>query len=142
LSTQNFFDHFNLEAAAAIKKATAYARQYKHSHISPEHLLLGILDSAGPETQTVLRRGRASAQQMTELVKHHLRIGENEIPDGELNFGERSKRVIEAARLECARVTAEKVEPKHILYGLSKVTNTVAAAVLGAVDLKGDDMFH
>ena len=142
MSTQSFFDLFNAEASSAVLKATEYARKYKHSHISPEHLLLGILESAGEETQKVIRRGRATSQQMIELVKHHLRIGELEIPDGQLNFSERGKRVIEAARQECTRTQSEKVEPKHILFGLSKVPNTVAAAVLGAVDLKEDELFH
>jgi ATP-dependent Clp protease ATP-binding subunit ClpC len=142
LSTQqNLNNHFSPEGNAVLEQARKSARQYRHSHITPEHLLLGILAAGEAETMKVIKRGRATPQQMAELVKHHLRAGEND-PAEELNFSERGKRVLEAARVESVRVQSEKIAPAHILLGLSRVPNTVAAAVLGAVDLKGDDMFR
>ncbi|HLX59740.1 MAG TPA: Clp protease N-terminal domain-containing protein [Planctomycetota bacterium] len=134
-------DQFSPEGAAVIERARASAKKYRHSHISPEHLLLGIVEAGGDTALKIIKRGRATPAQIAELVRHHLREGEYDIPADQLGFSERGKRVLDAARQECARLQAPKVEPRHILLGLSKVPNTVAAAVLGAVDLKGEDAF-
>ncbi len=141
LAVQNLSDQFTPEGAAVIERAKEHARKYKHSHISPEHLLLSIVEVGGPEALKILQRGRATPAQVTLLIQHHLREGDNNIPADQLNFSERGKRVLEAARLESVRVQSPHIEPRHILLGLSKVHNTVAAAVLGAVDLKGDEAF-
>ncbi len=131
---------YSPDGIAVLERAREHSRKYRHSHISPEHLLLGVIDAGGAESTKILRRGRATPDQMRELVRHHLREGENDIPADQLNFSERGKRVLEAARQESIRLQT-KIEPRHILLGLSKVPNTVAAAVLGAVDLKGDEAF-
>lgn len=141
LAAQNSNEQFSPESEAVIERAKAHARKYRHSHISPEHLLLSVVEVGGREALSILQRGRATPAQIVLLIQHHLREGENDIPIDQLSFSERGKRVLEAARQESLRVQAPKIEPKHILLGLSKVHNTVAAAVLGAVDLKGDEAF-
>lgn len=141
MAAKTISDNFTPEGVAVIDRAKEYARKYRHSHISPEHLLLSIVEAGGTEALKIIQRGRATPDQMVQLIKHHLREGENDIPAEQLNFSERGKRVLEAARLESVRLQAPKIEPRHILLGLSKVHNTVAAAVLGAVDLKGDEAF-
>lgn len=141
MAVQSMTDHFSPEGAAVIQRAKEHARKYRHSHISPEHLLLSIVETGGVEALKIIQRGRATPAQMVLLIQHHLREGENDIPIEQLNFSERGKRVLEAARQESVRVQASTIEPRHILLGLSKVHNTVAAAVLGAVDLKGDEAF-
>ena len=141
MAAQFASDSFTPEGAAVIERAKEHARKYRHSHISPEHLLLSIVEVGGTEALKIVQRGRATPAQMVLLIQHHLREGENDIPIEQLNFSERGKRVLEAARQESLRVQAPKIEPRHMLLGLSKVQNTVAAAVLGAVDLKGDEAF-
>jgi len=141
LAAQIVNEHYSPEGVAVIERAKEHARTYRHSHISPEHLLLSIVEVGGTEALKIIQRGRATPAQMVLLIQHHLREGENDIAIEQLNFSERAKRVMEAARQESARTQSEKIEPRHILFGLSKVHNTVAAAVLGAVDLKGDEAF-
>jgi ATP-dependent Clp protease ATP-binding subunit ClpA len=134
-------DSFSQDGVAVIESAKAHAHKYHHSHISPEHMLLGVVEAGGPEALKIIKRGRATPDQVVQLVRHHLREGEHDIPADKLTFSERGKRVLEAARQASARAKAPKVDARHILLGLSTIPHTVAAAVLGAIDLKGEDAF-
>lgn len=126
---------------AALAAARKLCRHYRHAYITPEHILLGLLEAGGPDAMRIVKRSKATPAQMKKLVEHHLRAGDNDVLEERLNFSERAKRVLEAARVESVKQQAEQIEPRHVLHGLGKVPNTVAAAVLGAVDLKGDDIF-
>ena len=141
MSEQNNSDNYSEESIAVLAQARQLSKHYRHAYITPEHVLLGILEKGGDDALKIVKRGKATTAQMTKLVEHHLREGENDIPLHVLNYSERAKRVLDAARAESARQNAPAIAPRHLLAGLSKVPNTVAAAVLGAVDLKGDDIF-
>ncbi len=133
-------DRFTPEVREVIAAAKISVMQYKHTHITPEHILLGILAGNYSDLQTVLKSGSASVQQITDLVKHHLRPGEEAIPEKLLNFSERAKRVIEAARQEAQRARSEKIGVGHLLLGLTQVSNTVCGAVLRAVEVNTDSV--
>lgn len=139
MSDENHND--SAETTAVLALARKLSRHYRHAYITPEHLLLAVIDAGGTEAQKIIKRGKATPAQMRKLVEHHLREGENDVPEEQLTYSERAKRVIEAARQERAKQQSPYLEPRHILQGLGKVQNSVAAAVLGAVDLKGDDIF-
>ena len=141
MTGENHSETQSAETIAVLALARKLCRHYRHAYITPEHLLLGVIDAGGADALKIVKRGKATPAQMRKLVEHHLREGEHDVPEEQLNFSERAKRVLEAARLECARQQAAQLEPRHLLQGLGKIPNTVAAAVLGAVDLKGEDIF-
>jgi len=131
-------DRFTPTLRETIDRAKQSVLKYKHTHITPEHLLLGLIAISDPEVLRGLKIATAKPEQIRILVEHHLRVGDAAIPEDQLGFSERAKRVIETAREESVRTHKQQIGPEHLLIGLTAVRNTVAAAVLAAVDLKTD----
>lgn len=119
-------------------KAKELVIEFKHTHITPEHLLLVLLADGGRRIETVLSRAQATRDQIRALVLHHLRPGEEAIPEHLITFSERAKRVIESAKVEAQRMQEHEVAPEHLLLGLTQVPNTVCGAVLRAVGITGE----
>ncbi len=131
-------DKYTPATRDAIEKARESVKAYKHTHITPEHILLGLIALNHESVNRGFKLGKATPDQIKILVQHHLRVGEYVIADDLLSFSERAKRVIETAREEAQRVQKPQIGPEHLLLGLARVKNTVAAAVLAAVDLVPD----
>jgi ATP-dependent Clp protease ATP-binding subunit ClpC len=131
-------DRFTTSTRELIQLAKKSTVQFKHSHITPEHILLGMLQLNDPGVIKALKSVKMDAQKIKVLVDHHLRPGQYDISEDDLTFSERAKRVIEAAKEECIRAQQKQIGPEHLLLGLLRIPNTVAHAVLAAVDLKDD----
>lgn len=134
------YDRFTQSTRAAIEQAKKSVLKYKYSYITPEHILLGLLNAADPAVVQAMSAGKAKPEQIRVLLEHHLRPGDYELTEEQLSFSERAKRVIEAAREEAVRDQRLQIAPEHILLGLTRVRNTVAGAVLAAVDLKTETL--
>jgi len=128
-------DRFSEQTKQVLEQAKRLVVEFKHTHISAEHIMLALLASGAPAVEATLNRGRASKTQIDELIRHHLRPGEEPIPERLITFGERAKRVLEAAKVEAQRVRAPQVGPEHLIVGLTQVPNTVCGAVLRAVGI-------
>jgi ATP-dependent Clp protease ATP-binding subunit ClpC len=131
-------DKYTQATRDVIERAKQSVMKYKHTHLTPEHILLGLVEVNDPEVMKGLKIGKATPDQIRVLVQHHLRIGDLQIPENQLAFSERAKRVIEAAREESIRAQKPQIGPEHILLGLTRVKNTIASAVLAAIDLGTD----
>jgi ATP-dependent Clp protease ATP-binding subunit ClpC len=131
-------DRFTPTTRDTIERARQSVLKYKHTHITPEHILLGLLTITDPVLLKGVALGKAKPDQIRILVEHHLRIGETVVPEDQLGFSERAKRVIEAAKEESVRGQQQQIAPEHLLLGLIQVRNTVASAVLAAIDLNVD----
>lgn len=132
-------DRFTPETRNVIAIAKRSVMEYRHTHITPEHILVGILTESSPMVEAIFKASNATPDQIRELVKHHQRPGDEEaIPEHLVTFSERAKRVIEAARTEAQRARAPQIAPEHLLLGLTMVPNTVCGAVLRAVELTTD----
>lgn len=128
-------DRFLKSTRDVIQLARKSSIKFKHTHVTPEHMLLGLLQQDGTELDKAFASANASREQIKALVLHHLRPGEEGIPDHLISFSERGKRVVEAARQEAQRARAEQLAPEHLLLGLTLVPDTVCGAVLRAVGL-------
>ena len=100
MSEQHTVEAYSEQSLTVLAQARQLSKHYRHAYITPEHVLLGILEKGGDEALRIVKRGKASPAQMIKLVERHLREGENDIPLHTLNFSERGKRVLEAARVE------------------------------------------
>jgi ATP-dependent Clp protease ATP-binding subunit ClpC len=133
-------DRFTAGTRESIERAKASVMKYKHTHITPEHILLGIVDGSDAAVQKGLKIGKATPAQIRVLIEHHMRPGELVLKDEQIGFSERAKRVIEAAQEEAQTAKKEQIGPEHVLLGLARVRNTVASAVLAAIDLHEDEL--
>lgn len=109
--------------------------EYKHQYITPEHILLGMIAGDFPGVQKILANSKATPDQIRALLKSHLRPGDAGVPENDLTFSERAKRVIETGSKEAMRAGKGQVQPEHLMLGLTLVTNTVCGAVLRAVGI-------
>lgn len=128
-------DRFKPATRDVITRAKASVAEYKHAYITPEHILLGLLEAGGEPIHKALKTSSATVEQVRVLLQRHLRAGDFKIPEDQLGFSERAKRVVETAREESLRAKSDQIGPEHLLLGLLLVQNTVAGAVLRAVDL-------
>ena len=126
-------DTYSPETYQLIAVAKRSVLKYKHQYITPEHMLLSLLELNSANVQKVLTASKATPDQIRLLMKAHLRDGETIQEESQIKFSERAKRVIEAAKLTAHAAGGTQVAPEHILLGLTVVTNTVCGAVLRAV---------
>jgi ATP-dependent Clp protease ATP-binding subunit ClpC len=131
-------DRFTAATRDVIMRARDSVLKYKHTHITPEHILLSLMDTKDEALTKSMTTSNGTPDQIKMLLQHHLRIGDVVLKEEEITFSERAKRVIETAREESIRAKASQIGPQHLLLGLAMVRNTVAGAVLAAVDLKED----
>lgn len=128
-------DRFKSATREVIARAKTSVATFRHAYVTPEHILLGLLEAGGEPALTALKRASATPEQIRVLVERHLRNGEFDVAIDQLSFSERGKRVVETAREEATKAKAAQIGPEHLLLGLLLVRNTVAGAVLRAVDL-------
>lgn len=126
---------FEKETRAVVKCAKKAALHYRHTHVTPEHLLLGLLETDDKTPRLLLASTEARPEQIRALIDRQLRPGSVVMTEEQLGFSERAKRVLAKAEEEARRDGKKQAAPKHLLLGLYAVDNTVCSAVLRAVDL-------
>jgi hypothetical protein len=131
------FDKFTARARSALHAADQEARQLGHDFIGTEHLLLGLLDepdSVAAHVLQHLRVGpeavRAAVQTRVPPVQQHKRAARG--------LTTRTKTVIELSVEEAYRLRHHYVGTEHLLLGLMREGEGVAADVLH--ELTGADV--
>jgi ATP-dependent Clp protease ATP-binding subunit ClpA len=120
------FERFDSEARGVITKAQEIARELRHNWIGTEHLLLGLEGTAGGEMLKGLGcEFEALRAGVVELV------GEGPTPlVGAPAFTPRAKKVLELSLREALARDERSIRPEHILLGLVREGEGVAAQVL------------
>ncbi|WP_276671896.1 ATP-dependent Clp protease ATP-binding subunit [Schaalia cardiffensis] len=123
------FERFTDRARRVVVLAQDEARGLKHNYIGTEHLLLGLIT----EGEGVA----AKALEMTEIKGDAVRtcvieiIGEGEkAVEGHIPFTPRAKRVFELSLREALQLGHNYIGTEHLLLGLLKEGEGVAAQVL------------
>ena len=131
------FERFTDRARQTVVLAQEEARRLGHNYIGTEHLLLGLLrEGEGVAAQAIGRMGISLADVRSDVVRI---IGElSEAPSGHIPFTPRSKKVLELSLREAMQLGHNYIGTEHILLGLAREGEGVAAQVLVArgADLK------
>jgi hypothetical protein len=123
------FERFTQQARRVVVGAQEEARGLGHSWIGTEHLLLGLLhDEDGGPLQALAGVGVQVDAVRSEIEKAVPR-GEVQ-PVGHIPFTPRAKKVLELALREALRLKHRTIEAEHILLGLLREGQGVAAQVL------------
>ena len=123
------FERFTERARQVVVLAQEEARSFKHGRIGTEHLLLGLLR----EREGLAARVFDSLDLRYEEVRAHVaRIaGEgDEVTAGEMPFTPRAKKVLELALREALALGHNYLGTEHILLGIAREGEGVAAQVL------------
>jgi prophage maintenance system killer protein len=124
-----FFERYTDRARHALRHAQEEARGLGHNYLGTEHLLLGLLAEDQGLAWRVLDRLDISAENARSQVEAIIGQGHGS-PAGPIPFTPRSKKVLELARREAKRLCHNYIGTEHLLLGLVREGEGVAAQVL------------
>jgi ATP-dependent Clp protease ATP-binding subunit ClpA len=125
------FDKFTERTRKVLSLAQEEAQRLNHSYIGTEHLLLGLVDEGeGVAAKALINMGvqLEKVRAKVEFIIGH-RKGDR-IVVGEIGFTPRAKKVIELAVDEARRLNHHYIGTEHILLGLLREGEGIAAGVL------------
>ena len=123
------FERFTEQARQVVVLAQEEARTLKHDYIGTEHILLGLLR----EEEGLAARLLQSLDITVERVRAQvLRIVGSceEVASGQIPFTRRAKKVLELALREALSLGHDYIGTEHILLGLVRENEGVAARIL------------
>jgi ATP-dependent Clp protease ATP-binding subunit ClpC len=123
------FERFTDRARRVVVLAQDEARMLNHNYIGTEHLLLGLIqegEGVAAQALDALGISLADARRDTEEI-----IGQGPAaPTGHMPFTPRAKKVLELALREALQLGHNYIGTEHILLGLVREGEGVAAQVL------------
>jgi hypothetical protein len=123
------FERFTEQARQVVVLAQQEARMLNHNYIGTEHLLLGLLREGGGPAAPVLESLGITLDRIREQVERLIGSSE-EVTSGQIPFTPRAKKVLELALREAQRLGDNHIDTEHILLGLARENDGVAARVL------------
>ncbi len=131
------FEKFSERARRVLSLAQEEAQRFNHNYIGTEHILLGLVR----ETEGVAARVLANLGVDLNKVRSAVEfiIGRGERPSqGEIGLTPRAKKVVELAVDEARRMNHTYIGTEHLLIGLLREGEGVAAGVLESLGVTLD----
>jgi ATP-dependent Clp protease ATP-binding subunit ClpC len=123
------FEKFTERARQVIVLAQEEARMLNHNHIGTEHLLLGLIHEGQGVAARALESLGISLEDVRQNVEEIIGRGQ-ETPSGHIPFTPRAKKVLELSLRESQHLGHDYIGTEHILLGLIREGEGVAAQVL------------
>jgi Clp amino terminal domain, pathogenicity island component/UvrB/uvrC motif len=123
------FERFTDRARRVIVLAQDEARLLNHDHIGTEHLLLGLVHEGEGVAARALESLEISLEAVRQQVEEAVGRGQ-QAPGGRIPFTPRAKKVLELSRREALQLGHNYIGTEHILLGLLREGDGVAAQVL------------
>ena len=133
------FERFTDRARLVVVRAQEEARRLDHDYVGTEHLLLGLIhESVGGMAARALESLGIGLETVRQRVEEVTGRGE-QAPSGRILFTPQAKKVLELALLESIQLGHHYIGTEHILLGLIREGDGVAAQVLSGLgaDLDG-----
>jgi Clp amino terminal domain, pathogenicity island component len=123
------FERFTEQARQVVVLAQEEARTLKHNYIGTEHILLGLLREEEGLGARVLANVDITIERVRGQVVRIVGSGE-EATSGQIPFTPRAKQILEMALREALSLGHDYIGPEHILLGLVRENDGVAARIL------------
>ncbi|ACZ42256.1 ATPase AAA-2 domain protein [Thermobaculum terrenum ATCC BAA-798] len=123
------FDRFTERARKVLSLAHEEAARFNHNYIGTEHILLGLVREGDGVAARVLASMGVQLQKVRAAVEFIIGRGERP-PQGEIGLTPRARRVIELAFDEAKRQNHHYIGTEHLLLGLVREGEGIAAGVL------------
>jgi ATP-dependent Clp protease ATP-binding subunit ClpC len=130
------FKRFTERARRVIILAREEAERHHHEYLGTEHILLGMLKDGGGIAITVLQKAGLSIDQIRMEVERHLPRNANALIVGEIPFTPKAKKVLEYGVEEARLMGHNYIGTEHLLLGLLKEKEGIAAKVLNALGIR------
>src|SRR6267154_1449693 len=123
------FERFSDRARRVVVQAQEEARGLNHSFIGPEHLLLALVEGDGTGPQALQSLG-VSLESARDQIVQHIGTGPGAAMPGHIPFKGTAKKVLELSLREALSLGHNYIGTEHILLGLVRENEGVAARIL------------
>ena len=123
-------NRFTSAASDALGSAMAAARSLGHTYIGTEHMLLGLLSVEGAAKQLLTARGASEEQTRAMIIEMAGSGSPTNVGPGDMT--PRTKRLIESAARESARLGHSYIGTEHLLLAMLGEPDCVALSLLSA----------
>ncbi|HXJ64105.1 MAG TPA: Clp protease N-terminal domain-containing protein, partial [Actinomycetota bacterium] len=124
------FERFTDRARRVVVLAQGEARMLNHSYIGTEHILLGLVGEGDGVAAKALEQLGISLEGVRAQVLEIIGEGDAE-PTGHIPFTPRAKKILELSLREAQQLQHKYIGTEHILLGVVREGEGVAAQVLG-----------
>ena len=124
------FERFTERARRVVVLAQDEARMLDHGHIGTEHILLGLVHEGHGVAAKVLESLGINLAVVRQQVEEIIGRGQQQRPPGHIPFTPRAKKVLELSLREALQLGHTYIGTEHILLGLIREGEGVAAQVL------------
>jgi ATP-dependent Clp protease ATP-binding subunit ClpC len=129
MNERDRFDKFTERARRVLSLAQEEAQRFQHNYIGTEHLLLGLVRDGEGVAAVVLSNLGVELNKVRDTVEAIIGRGDR-IVLGEIGLTPRAKKVIELAVDEARRLNHHYIGTEHLLLGLVREGEGIAAGVL------------
>jgi ATP-dependent Clp protease ATP-binding subunit ClpC len=123
------FDKFTERARKVLTLAQEEAQRFNHNYIGTEHLLLGLVREGDGVAAKVLANLGVELPKVRSAVEFIIGRGDRSVT-GDIGLTPRAKKVIELAVDEARRLNHHYIGTEHLLLGLVREGEGIAAGVL------------
>src|SRR5918911_1687217 len=134
---QDKFDKFTERARKVLTLAQEEAQRFNHNYIGTEHLLLGLVREGEGVAAKVLANMGVELNKVRSAVEFIIGRGDRMVM-GEIGLTPRAKKVIELAVDEARRLNHQYIGAEHLLLGLVREGEGIAAGVLESLGVSLD----
>src|SRR5207248_8542278 len=127
-------------ARKVMQPANQEAQRFNHEYIRTDHILLGLVKEGEGVAANVLKNLDIDLRRIRIEVEKIVQSGPDMVSMGKLPQTPRAKKVIEYAIEEARNLNHNYVGTEHLLLGLIREEEGVAAQVLMNLGLKLDDV--
>src|SRR5206468_7281449 len=131
------FDKFTERARRVLTLAQEEALRFNHNYIGTEHLLLGLVREGEGVAAKVLANLGVELNKVRSAVEFIIGRGDRTVM-GEIGLTPRAKKVIELAVDEARRLNHHYIGTEHLLLGLVREGEGIAAGVLESLGVSLD----
>ncbi|MGC8541846.1 MAG: ATP-dependent Clp protease ATP-binding subunit [Phycisphaerae bacterium] len=134
------YERFTDRARKVMALANQEAQRFNHEYIGTEHILLGLVKEGSGVGATVLKNLDIDLRKVRLEVEKLVKSGPDMVTMGKLPQTPRAKKVIEYAIEEARNLGHNYVGTEHLLLGLLRERDGVAAQVLMNLSLKLEEV--
>ncbi len=134
------FERFTDRARKVMQLANQEAQRFNHEYIGTEHILLGLVKEGSGVAANVLKNLDVDLRKIRLEVEKIVQTGPDMVTMGKLPQTPRAKKVIEFAMDEAKNLNHNYVGTEHLLLGLLREHEGVAAQVLMNLSLKLEEV--
>ena len=133
---------FTARAEKAIEIANEIALELGHNYIGTEHLFYGLAKEGTGVASQVLRNQNITDEDILREIEMLIGTGEPLTQNDSMGFTPRSKRVIENAFIEARRLGSEFIGTEHLLIGIMREGDSVAARIMIDLDVDPRKLYN